>query len=247
MNLRLVMSHASLVALAIARTPAFAVPTILFPAMFYTIFALQFARGNPGIADQMLASYVAFAVMGVAVFQFGVSIAAERGRPFERYLRSLPVRPEERFAARVLVAVGFAAVAGLFVALIGALFTPVTFTAVQWVQLAVYALAGAVPFVMMGLAIAYLVPAAGALPVTNIIYLLCAFAGGLWMPPQFLPNFAAVISSYLPTRAYGEVLWGIALPGHDVARWFIMLAIFAVAFSVLAIAGYRRDEKSRYA
>lgn len=71
--------------------------------------------------------------------------------------------------------------------------------------------------------------------------------GGLWIPPQFLPHFAAVISPYLPTRAYGELLWGVALPGHDPTRWLLALAAFALAFSIVAIRGYRRDERTRYA
>lgn len=247
MNLRLVRAHAILLFRSIARTPAFAIPATVFPAMFYVIFALQFAKSSSAIADQMLGSYVAFGVMGVALFQFGVAVAAERGRPWERYLRSMPARPEERFLARVLVALTFAAASGALVAVLGAFLTPVTFTAIQWMQLAIYAIAGAVPFVMMGLAIAYLVPASGALPITNILYLLCAFAGGLWIPPQFLPKFAALISPYLPTRAYGELLWGIALPGHETTRWFVTLGAFALLFSLIAIAGYRRDEKARYA
>lgn len=247
MNLRLVLAHAALIFRAIARTPAFAIPAVVFPAMFYTIFALQFARSSPALADQMLCSYVAFGVIGVALFQFGVAIATERGRPWERYLRSLPASPEVRFVARIIVATAFAAAAGGLVALLGALLTPVTFTAVQWLELAAFSIAGAVPFVMLGAAIAYVVPPAGAMPVTNIVYLLCAFAGGLWIPPQFLPHFAAVLSPYLPTRAYGELLWGIALPGHDPTRWLLALAAFAFVFSIVAILGYRRDERTRYA
>ncbi len=247
MNPRLVLTHAALLFRAIFRTPAFAVPAVVFPAMFYTIFALQFARGSPAMADQVLGSYVAFGIMGVALFQFGVAISAERGRPWERYLRSLPVNAQTRFAARVIVATAFALMAGGLVAVIGALFTPVTFTAAQWLLLALYALAGAIPFVLIGLAIAYLVPPAGALPITNILFLLGAFAGGLFLPPQFLPAFAQRISAYLPMRAYGELLWGIGLPGHGFARWVVVLAVYAIAFGIIGVVAYRRDERVRYA
>lgn len=232
---------------AIARTPAFVIPAVVFPAMFYGIFALQFAKGNATIADQMLGSYVAFAVIGVALFQFGVAIANERGRPWERYLRSMPVSVETRFVARILVAGLFAAASGGLVALLGALLTPVSFGPQQWIALALYALGGAVPFVMIGIAIAYVVPAAGALPVTNIVYMLGAFGGGLWIPPQYLPGFAAAVSPYLPTRAYGELLWSVGTPGHDPMHAIWMLLAYTVAFSAIAIAAYRRDERVRYA
>lgn len=247
MNARLVFTHAALLFRAIFRTPAFAVPAIVFPAMFYTIFALQFAKSSPAMADQVLGSYVAFGIMGVALFQFGVAISAERGRPWERYLRSLPVTAQTRFAARVIVATMFALMAGGLVALIGGLFTPVTFSVAQWLLLALYALAGAIPFVLIGLAIAYLIPPAGALPITNIVFMLGAFAGGMFIPPQFLPQFAQRISEMLPTRAYGELLWGVGLPGHNAAHWFTLLCVYAIVFAIVAVIAYRRDERVRYA
>jgi ABC-2 type transport system permease protein len=245
--IRQLQAHVALLFLDIVRTPAFVIPTVLFPAMFYTIFGVPYARASADAANQILASFICFAAVGVALFQFGVGIATERGRPWERYLRSLPVFVEVRFASRVIVAMTFALMAALLVAVIGKVFTPVSFDAAQWATLALYAIAGAVPFVMLGIAIAYLVPPRGALPVTNIVYLLASFAGGFWMPPQELPGFAAAISPYLPTRQYGELLWSVAAPGHNASQATLMLACFTLAFSVVAIIGYRRDERSRYA
>jgi ABC-2 type transport system permease protein len=245
--IRLAIAHAALLFRDNFRTPAFVIPTVIFPAMFYTIFGMPYARSNSADADAILASYVAFAVVGVTLFQFGVGIANERGRPWERYLRSLPVSVEVRFAARIIVALIFAAMAAMLVAIVAILTTPVSYSALQWIMLAVYSIAGAVPFVMLGIAIAYLAPARGALPITNIVYLLSAFAGGFWLPPQYLPSIAASISPYLPTRQYGELLWGISASGHDEMHALIALACFSLAFSVVAVLGYRRDERTRYA
>ncbi len=245
--MRLVRAHVSVLLRDIMRTPAFVVPAVVFPAMFYTIFGVPYARSSADAANQTLASFVGFAVVGVALFQFGVGIAAERGRPWERYLRTLPVSVEVRFIARVIVAIVIAALASLFVAVIGRLLTPVSFDAMQWTMLAIYAMAGAVPFVMLGIAIAYLVPPRGALPVTNILYLLCSFAGGFWIPPAELPAIAASISPYLPTRQYGELLWSVGGAGHNASHAVLALASFALSFSIVAVIGYRRDERTRYA
>lgn len=247
MNLRLTLTHASLMLRAMVRTPAFSVPVLLFPTMFYTIFALQYAKQSSAIADHMLASYVAFGVIGVTLFQFGVGIANERGRPFERYVRALPVSVATRFSARILVAAAFAMVAAGLIAIVGRLLTPVDFTAIQWLQLGLYAILGALPFVLLGVAIAYTAPAAGANPITNVIYLLCSFVGGLWLPPASLPSFAAAVSPYLPTRAYGELLWSVGRPGMPPMQWILSLVCFGAIFAGVAVAGYSRDEKSRYA
>jgi len=244
--LTLLRAHTVTTLREVVRTPAFIVPTVGFPAMFYLLFGLPYARGAAA-ADFLVCSFVAFALVGVTLFQFGVGIASERGRPWERYLRTLPVSVGDRFAARILVALIVGCAAGGLVALEARLLSPIDFTGVQWGLLALYSLCGATPFVLLGIAVAYWVHPRGALPVVNIIYLLCSFGGGFWMPPQELPSVVAQISPYLPTRQYGELLWSIAEPGHDAVHAAWMLLAFAAGFTVIAIAGYRRDERVRYA
>jgi ABC-2 type transport system permease protein len=239
--------HTQTVLRELLRTPAFIFPTLGFPAMFFALFGLPYAHQSTAAADFIMCSYAAFSLVGVTLFQFGVGVANERGRPWERYLRTLPVSVATRFAARVCVALIFGLVAAGLVALEARLFTPIDFSGVQWLELAAFSLAGASPFVLLGIAIAYWVAPRGALPITNIVYLLCSFAGGFWIPPQYLPSIAASISPYLPTRQYGELVWSIAGPGHDAARAAAALAAFGIVFAVCAVAGYRRDERARYA
>lgn len=246
MNVRLLGVHAASMSRELLRIPAFAIPTIVFPAMFYTIFGLPYAHQTAAIADDVLCAFVAFALIGVTLFQFGVGMALERGRPWERYIRTLPVSFDTRLAARVLVAIPFGLVAAGLVALIARVFSPVSFTGWQWLALLAYAAVGAVPFVLIGIAIAYWVAPRAALPVTNIIYLLCSFAGGLWIPPQALPHVAAAISPWLPTRQYADLLWSIG-DGSGRLNALLGLAIYSLVFTVVAAIGYRRDERARYA
>ena len=60
-----------------------------------------------------MATFAGFAVIGVAFFQFGVGIAIDRASPWETYLRTLPVGPLVRLAARLLSAAVFACAAAL--------------------------------------------------------------------------------------------------------------------------------------
>jgi ABC-2 type transport system permease protein len=191
-------------------------------------------------------SYVAFAIIGVTLFQFGVGIANERGRPWERYLRTLPVSTIDRFAGRIICALVFGIAAAGLVAIFARILTPVDLSAVQWAQLALYAAIGGIPFVLFGIAIGYWCSARAAIPVANIFYLLLSYAGGLWMPPSMLPGFAAEISPYLPTRQFGELLWSINGTGNAVIA-LAWLSAYAAFFAVVASLGYRRDERKRYA
>ena len=66
------------------RMPAYALPAITFPVMFYLLFGVMFGGGRPAgsitVATYMLATYGAFGVIGSGLFGFGVGVAVERGQ-----------------------------------------------------------------------------------------------------------------------------------------------------------------------
>jgi ABC-2 type transport system permease protein len=241
-----IAAHARLQLTDLFRSPGYVVPTVGFPALFFALFALPFARTGTGAANTLALSYIAFAVIGVTLYQFGVGIAAERGRPWERYLRTLPVSTFERFAARIVSAMVFGVLSAAVVAIVARLFTPVDLTVQQWLQAFAYVLIGGVPFVLIGITIGYWVSARAAVPLATACNLLLAYAGGLWIPPQYLPHAIQVVSAYLPTRAFGDLLWSVA-GGGNASHAVVTLASYAAIFAGIASLGYRRDERVRYA
>src|SRR5204863_2202642 len=96
---RLTLIHARAITLELLRYPAFSVPTLAFPAIFFLLFVASRSDRNPTL---LLASFAGFAFLAVAFFQFGVGIAAERETPWARFVRPLPVRAGVRFTARLL-------------------------------------------------------------------------------------------------------------------------------------------------
>lgn len=245
MLVRSAAAHVRVQLLELLRRPAFVIPTLAFPAMFFTLFDLPYAQRYPQGAGMMLLSYVAFAIIGVTLFQFGVGMAVDRALPWERYVRTLPTPIALRFGARIVVAALFAICAAGIVVLVATLATAARFTPQQWLVIALCALAGAIPFVLFGLAIGYWCSPKAAVPVANVFYLLLSFAGGLWLPPGMLPNFAKALSPFTPTRQFADLLWnapqGLSLPA------LAALAAFAALFAAIALAGYRRDRAARFA
>jgi ABC-2 type transport system permease protein len=244
--LSLVRAHTKVQFLELLRWPGYVVPTIIFPAMFYLLFDLPFARRQAEIADLTALAFIAFAVVGVTLYQFGVGIAQDRGRPWERYVRTLPVSAVERLSARVVTALLFGVLAAAVVALVARAATPIDLTLIQWLRVLLYAILGGVPFVLIGISIGYWASARAAVPVATACNLLLAYAGGLWMPPQYLPSFVATISPYLPTRQFADLLWSVMGAGNA-AHALAGLALYSVLFGAIAVAGYRRDERRRYA
>lgn len=245
-SLALLREHTRVAFLDNIRWPTYIVTTLLFPSMFFILFDLQTARTSSALAGYLTLSFMAWAVVGVTLYTFGVDIAQERGRPWERYLRTLPVSTGVRFSARVLAAIAFAAVAATCVALIAQLSTPIDLTLLQWLRVGFSMLCAGVPFVLAGITIGYWVSAKAAVPIATASNLLLAYAGGLWMPPRYLPHFVQQISPYLPTRMFGDLLWS-AIGGDLPVRAVAGLAIYTIVFAILAVVGYRRDEGKRYA
>ena len=58
------------------RSPAFILPLLLFPGVFYLMFGVMMNFSPDGSASRyLLGSYGAFGIMGTGLFGFGVSLA----------------------------------------------------------------------------------------------------------------------------------------------------------------------------
>lgn len=93
------------------RTPAFAVPSLLFPVLFYALFGILLGRGNA--PQYLLATYCVFGAMAPALFGFGVQLALDREGGLLTLKRALPLPPMAPLLARLLMAVLFALLVAL--------------------------------------------------------------------------------------------------------------------------------------
>jgi ABC-2 type transport system permease protein len=204
-------------------------------------------HGNSSAANAILIAFGAFAVLGIAMFQFGVGIASDRASAWERYVRTLPSSAGVRFTARTLVALAFNLASVVPLIAVATLLTPVRLDLLTWIRVLLALLVGAVPLALLGIMLGYLLSERGALPVTNLIFLPLSYAGGLFgSGADQLPRFAARISPWLPTRQWSDLITGFGLNGQLPTRQLVYLAGYGALFGVLAIVGYRRDETRQY-
>jgi ABC-2 type transport system permease protein len=235
---RLLAAQVRASVLELLRYPAYSLPTLLFPATLYLVVVAGRAKGDPAVR---MAGFAAIAVLGVAFFQFGVGIANDRGRHWERYLRTLPAPPSARIAGRVLSALVFAgASAGAVV--LAARGAGVAVSAARLSALAGALALGAVPFALLGISLGYTVPARAAVPVANLLYLPLAYVGGLWSGPRTSPRVPAVV----PTRSWAELVWAAAGARAFSAWVLVALAAWTAVFAAAAVWAYRRDEGERF-
>ncbi|GAB1596685.1 ABC transporter permease [Lysobacter claricitrinus] len=223
--------------LRLLRSPSFAVPTLVFPPMFYVLFAVLLNhKGGPQVATYLLATYGVFGVMAPGLFGFGVAIAMDRERGFLTLKRAQPVPAGAVLLSRMAMAMVFAVVISLLLLTIGLTVGGVTLTASQAVSLVFVDLLGVLPFCAIGLYIGSLVSGQGAPAVVNLTYLPMAFLAGLWMPLSMLPAFIGKVAPLWPAYHLSQIALATVGAKTDgtIGVHALVLAIYATVFFVAA-------------
>lgn len=222
--------------LRLLREPAFGVPVIAFPAFFYVLFGVLLNRGNANAAEYLLATYGVFGVVGAAMFGFGVTIAIDREQGFLRLKRALPTPPGAPLLAKMAMAMVFAAIISVVLALLATTLAGVRLSPGQWGLLLLVNVLGSLPFAAIGLYIGTLVGGNAAPAVLNLVYLPMAFLSGLWLPLAMLPAIFGKLAAAWPAYHLGQV--ALKVVGHDAGQplWLhaIVLAAVMAVFALLA-------------
>ncbi len=184
--------------LRVIRTPAFAVPTLMFPPLFYLLFGLLLNHGNAQAAQYLFATYSIFGVMAPSLFGFGVGMAIERERGWLSLKRVAPMPPGAYLAAKMLMAMLFATIIYVVLASMAFALGGIRLNLSQWLAIGVVADLGVLPFCALGLLIGTRANASAAPALVNMIYLPMSFLSGLWVPLSMLPAFFSTIAPLWP-------------------------------------------------
>jgi ABC-2 type transport system permease protein len=182
------------------RTPAFSVPTIAFPVMFYLLFGvlLGSARGNMQMGLYALAAYAVFGTMAPGLFGFGVTLAMEREHGLLTFRQALPAPPGAFLVARMVTAMVFVSLSTLLLILVATTIGKVPLTPAQGILLYVVNVIGVLPFAALGMFLGATASGNAAPAIINMIYLPMAFLSGLWVPMQFLPKILQDVAPVWP-------------------------------------------------
>ena len=233
--------------LRLLRTPSFALPTILFPSLFYLLFGVLLNHSSSNgynAAAYLLAGYSAFGVMAPGLFGFGVVVAMEREYGLLTLKRALPMPPGAYLFAKMLMAMLFAAIVVTLLVLLAVTLGHVRMPAAHWFALLIAVVLGVLPFCAIGLFIGTLVGGQGAPAVVNLIYLPMSFLSGLWIPLQFLPKFLQQIAPLWPAYHLGQIALSVSGQNgdHRIALHAAVLAGFTALFFAMAQRRLRRAQ-----
>lgn len=230
------------------RQPAFVIPTLTFPLLFYVMFGLVFGGrqsfASTTVSTYMMATYGAFGVIGASLFGFAVGVSTERGFGWLDVKRASPMPPMAYLFAKAFMAMVFSLILVVALYALGTAFGGVRLPLIGALQLAGVLIAGSIPFCALGLALGCLAPANSAPAIVNAIFLPMSFCSGLWIPLPLLPKVLQQAAPFLPPYHFAQL--ALRCTGAQsiggAARHVFALAAFTVAFLLLARRGFNRDD-----
>ena len=104
-------SDAAYESLRLLRTPAFAIPILAMPLIFYTFFGILLAGRAAqagGFANNLFVGWTVYGVMGPGLFGFGILVAVERNMGLLTFKRALPMPTGSYLASKLMMALVFA-------------------------------------------------------------------------------------------------------------------------------------------
>ena len=237
--------------LKLLRLPAYSIPTLIFPLIFYLFFGIGFGSKSVGsvkMAAYLIATYGAFGVIGASLFGFGVTVAVERGEGWIESKRTTPMPISAYFVAKIAMAMLFSSIIVLSLFTLARFVGGIHLSIVQMLSLLGVLVPGAITFCALGLAIGYFAGPNSAAPLVNLVYLPMSFLSGLWVPIWMLPKPVQMIAFFLPPFHFSQLalkILGVSRTGSSLGHVTAM-AIATVLFAFVAYLGYRRDEGKMY-
>lgn len=194
-----------------ARTPAFVLPTLAFPVVFYLVFAVLVPGqwGSYHKASYLLATYGAFGVIGPSLFGFGVGLAMERQQGWLELKRVSPMPTGAYFVAKIAMSMAFALAVVLLLSACAFGFGGVDIGIGTWLRLVTVLLLGTLPFCALGLFVGTLVKGQAAVAIVNLVYLPMALLSGLWLPLAVFPQVIQKMAVIWPAYHLGRMALGV--------------------------------------
>lgn len=212
--------------------------SLLMPIIFYFIFTKVVNTGaeNPGQWQaHYLMSMAAFSVMGSAIMQMGIRLVQERNQGWTTLLGVTPLSSSVYFLGKMFGQTVMHLCSILIIFIAGILINGVSLSVSEWILSGLWILIAAVPFLALGTLVGSMKRADTASGISNILYLLLALGGGMWMPLEIFPKVMQQIGKWLPSYNYGNGAWLIVQGQAPELRSVAILLGYLAVFMLLSV------------
>ncbi len=242
--MNIVWSQCKIEIIRILRNPYYVFWSLVMPIVFYVLFTRVF---NGSIEDEnvwqahYLMSMTAFSVMGSAIMTLGIRIVEERTQGWALFMRVTPLSDHAYFFAKMVGQTFIHIFSILVIFLAGALINGVTLSALEWLMSGLWILVGSFPFLALGTLVGTMKRVDTASGISNMVYMVLAFAGGMWMPLEIMPDFVQMIGKWLPSYHFGNGAWEIVRGGKP--EWLNLILLFGYLFLFVVLSTYIRRKQ----
>ncbi|WP_127843024.1 ABC transporter permease [Actinomyces wuliandei] len=237
-------AHLRIVLVDTFREPTALIGNVLIPIVCFLFFVLP-NRGVVESADAATEATLQLTSMlgfSTCLFGYSMSVAQDRDTGFGLYLRTLPVGPLPRFLS---VAAGTLAVTVVGVVLLWllALVTTATSPAPSLAAGLAGLLITMVTWGLFGAALGQVVNVKTVITVAQLVFLSLAFAGGMLVSPDYMPEALDSVSTYLPSRASRDLVCSLG-SGQEVSTTTVVMSIvWTLVFGVGSILATRFSQR----
>lgn len=231
------------------RSWKFLIITVGFPVIFYMLFlgdrtAGKVIDGTVPWRTYLMVSMCSFGALVAGLTAGGARLSAERSSGWARQLRVTPMPAWSYVGAKAAAGMLVILPVIALVEIVGATFGGVHLALVTWFELTAVLWVTALPFVVLGIFIGFMVHAETAFPVVTGLMFLLGYFGGLFNPVSSMPSALQTAARILPSFHHAAL--GLALlDGRSLsAEHWLVLAAYTAALG-LAIIGKHRMEESR--
>ncbi len=245
MRLTMMVNQCKAECLRVFRNPYYIFWSLVMPLAFYVIFT---RIANTDIADarqwqaHYLMSMAAFSVMGSAIMTLGIRLVQERTQGWTTFMRLTPMPGSVYFFSKMFGQTMIHLFTILFIFIAGFLINGVSLALWQWLGCGLWIWLGSIPFLAIGTLVGTMKRTDTASGVSNMLYLLLAIGGGMWIPLDNMPVLIQHIGEWLPSYSFGNGAWSI-VSGSGI-QWMNagILILYLIVFMLLAVYFQKKQQ-----
>lgn len=241
--------HAKFQLLEAFRIPISIVMSLISPTIGLLFFVLpqQSAGAFPEIITKSVIALVIFGIMANSLFHFAVEISQARERPWGSYTRSLPIG-QGSILLSYLFSLGVLSLISIIPLLLMAiLLTDANMQLTNLIIGVLLVIVTSIPFMLLGILIGYLSVPKAAVAIVQVVMLILAFGGGLFLSPDTFNTLLNNLSFLLPTRSSLElVTWGSGINTEFPLKAFLGWMFWTVLLLVTITLRIKKEVDREY-
>lgn len=211
--------------------------SLCMPILFYFIFTRVVS--TPQEDQQLwrahyLMSMATFSVMGSSIMSLGIKLVQERAEGWTLFLKITPLPGSTYYAAKMIAQtiIHLFSIVVIFTA--GILINGVELSLVQWLSCGCWIIFGSLPFLAFGTLVGTMKKVETASGISNLIYMVLAITGGMWMPVDIFPDLMQAIVKWIPSYHFANGAWELIRGNSPNLTTFLLIIGYLFLFMLLS-------------